>query len=53
MLEDEREKLCAINRELMVANTECVELLKKLERIGKMIFRRKQKIDELLDRKET
>ena len=53
MLEAEREKLSAINRELMVANAEYEELKKKISRIGKMIFRRKQKIDELLERKET
>lgn len=52
MLEDEREKLSTINRELMVANAEYEDLKKKLGRIGKMIFRRKKKIDELLDRKE-
>lgn len=51
-LEDERKKLNAINRELMVANAEYEELKKKLCRLGKMIFRRRKKIDELLDRKE-
>ena len=51
-LEDERQKLNELNRELMVANTEYEELKKKLYRIGKMIFRRKEKIDELLDRKD-
>lgn len=52
MLENEREKVSAINRELMLANAEYEELKKKLARIGKMIFRRKKKIDDLLDRKE-
>lgn len=52
MLEDEREKLSAINRELMVANAECSELDKKIGRIRKKIWRRKKVIDELLDRKE-
>lgn len=51
-LEIERQKLNELNRELMVANTEYEELKKKLYRIGKMIFGRKKKIDELLDRKE-
>lgn len=53
MLEEEREKLNKLNREIMVAYAECKELDKKVSRIGKKIFRRKQKIDELLDRKET
>lgn len=53
MLEDEREKLNKLNRELMVAYTEYEELDKKVGRIGKKIYRRKQRIDELLDRKET
>lgn len=52
-LAEEREKLSVINRELMVANAEYEELKKKIFRLGKLIFRRKQKIDELLDRKET
>lgn len=52
MLEEIREQLNKINQELMVANAEYEELKKKLGRLGKMIFRRKQKIDELLDRKE-
>lgn len=53
MLEDEREKLCTINRELMVANTDYNDLMKKLSKIGRKIFRLKKKIDDLLNRKET
>lgn len=51
-LENERQQLNELNRELMITNTEYEALKKKLYRIGKMIFRRKVKIDELLDRKE-
>lgn len=50
---EEREQLNELNKELMVANTEYEELVKKLARIGLRIFELKNKLDELLDRKET
>jgi hypothetical protein len=53
MLENERKKLNDFNRELMVANTEYEELKKKIFRLGKLIYRRKKKIEELLDRKDS
>lgn len=53
MIEDERQKVIEINRELMVADVECSELDKKIGRIRKKIWRRKKVIDELLDKKET
>lgn len=48
-IEEERKKLNNLNRELMVANGEYETLKKKLDRIGKMIFRRIKRIDDLLD----
>lgn len=50
MLEAERKQLNKINKELMIANGEYADLRKRLNRIGRMIFYRKKKIDELLDK---
>ena len=52
MLEAERQKLNELNRELAVARANCWDLKKTVDRIGKMITRRENKIKELLDRKE-
>lgn len=53
MLESEREKVRDINRELMIANSEYEDLKKKLDRLGKMIYKRKIRIDNLLNSKEN
>lgn len=53
MNEEERQGLNKINRELMEANTEYEEMVKKLAGIGLKIFELKKEIDEELDKKET
>jgi len=52
LLEAEREKVRELNRQLMVANADCEDLRKNLDRLGKMIYRRKVRIENLLDGKE-
>lgn len=52
-LEAEREKVRELNRQLMIANAEYDDLWKKLDRLGKMIYRRKIRIENLLNGKEN
>ena len=46
-----RERLCELNRELMVVNADYDDLITRLSKVGRKIFNMKVMINELLDRK--
>ncbi len=53
MSESNRQKLNELNRELMVAEADCVELEEKVKKINRGISQLKNEIKDLLNVKEN